>query len=106
MPYNDPDKQRAAQRKCYRRHTKDYTRRRNEFRRKKKLFLDWIKSSIGCQRCGFNEHPSALDFHHVDGKDKGMTTLGAKDWGPKKIQKEIMKCVVHCANCHRITHLA
>lgn len=57
-----------------------------------------------CERCGigYPELPScAFDFHHINPKEKdGWAGFGK--WGWDKIQKEINKCKLLCANCHRI----
>jgi hypothetical protein len=78
--------------------------RRTQYLKLKRM-IDEIKlASGGCSRCGFDEHPAALDFHHRDDEEK-LFSIGA---GPcqyswAKILEEIAKCDVLCANCHRIT---
>ncbi len=55
--------------------------------------------------CGYSKCPGALDFHHRDPKKKdfGLAVKGlTRSW--EKIQKEIDKCVLVCANCHREIH--
>lgn len=56
----------------------------------------------GCVRCGEN-HPSCLDFHHPD-DNKELTIGGPGDHGYLRVKKEIEKCIVLCANCHRKHH--
>lgn len=58
-----------------------------------------------CQICGYSRCLVALDFHHIDEKSKefelsqrGLT----RSWA--KIQLELSKCVLVCANCHREIH--
>lgn len=56
-----------------------------------------------CAECGFNKHPAALEFHHVN-QDKEFT-IGAvsnKSW--EVIKKELDKCMLLCSNCHRARH--
>jgi 5-methylcytosine-specific restriction endonuclease McrA len=58
-----------------------------------------------CALCGYNRCPSALDFHHRDPrkKDFGLSVRGlTRSW--EKIKKEIDKCILICANCHREVH--
>lgn len=56
-----------------------------------------------CQRCGYNKCISALVFHHRDGKDFGIGKDGhTRSW--ERIQKELDKCDLLCANCHAETH--
>ena len=52
--------------------------------------------------CG-ESHPACLDFHHLT-KDKQINIADAKGWGLARIMKEIKKCTVICANCHRKLH--
>ena len=66
----------------------------------------WVlfKSTLKCTNCGEN-HPAALDFHHVEKHPDNrhvynLTANGAY----KKAAKEIEKCIVLCANCHRKVH--
>ncbi len=57
-----------------------------------------------CMHCGGKFHPSVYDFHHVNPSEKeGLLSkiLGAS-W--IKIQKELDKCILLCANCHRLEH--
>lgn len=64
--------------------------------------LRTIKVEMGCLRCGFDECPEALEFHHRDGEVK-LFNLGARlDASWSKIEAEIAKCDVLCANCHRM----
>jgi len=58
-----------------------------------------------CEICGYNRYIGALDFHHLDEtkKDFGLSMRGlTRSWGA--IQKEIEKCILVCANCHREIH--
>lgn len=55
-----------------------------------------------CQVCGYGKYPGALDLHHIDPStkefgigDKGYT----RSW--EKVRKELDKCILVCANCHR-----
>lgn len=46
---------------------------------------------------------SCLDFHHIEGK-KGGDIYPTRATNRKRFEKEISKCVVLCANCHRKLH--
>ena len=68
----------------------------------KQLAINEIKIDSGCVDCGYAEHPVALDFDHVRGiKEYGIAQM-RKKFTLKKLLKEIEKCEVRCANCHRI----
>lgn len=68
---------------------------------------DEIKLLLGCSKCGYAEHPRALDFHHRERSTKEFEISSGVGtaMGLTKLLKEISKCGVLCANCHRIeTH--
>jgi len=58
-----------------------------------------------CSRCGYNKDPAALEFHHHSG-DKSFTIGAAANRGWEAVKRELAKCVLICANCHRIEHSA
>ncbi len=58
-----------------------------------------------CQICGYDKYVGALEFHHVNGKNKefDLSTRGlTRSWA--RVKKEVEKCVLVCANCHREIH--
>lgn len=58
-----------------------------------------------CVFCGYCRDIAALDFHHLDEtqKDFGLSQKGlTRSW--QKIQEELGKCILVCANCHREIH--
>jgi hypothetical protein len=58
-----------------------------------------------CFHCGIvSEHRSIYDFHHLDKttKEADPGSLLHHSW--TRIQKELDKCILLCANCHRIEH--
>ena len=61
------------------------------------------KQTHPCVCCGESE-AVCLDFHHTDPSTKefGIACGLQRSWA--KILKEIKKCVVVCANCHRKVH--
>ncbi len=69
--------------------------------------IDEFKLERGCADCGFNKHPAALEFDHRPGtvKEFGISQLRScwkRSWLKAAILKEIEKCDVVCANCHRV----
>lgn len=101
---NNPEKVREQRRQ----HRKRYRERENKLRKLRlKKIHEWInnyKLSKGCAICGYNKCAEALDFHHTGDKDIGIARLINKDKSIEKIKKEIDKCVIRCANCHRELH--
>lgn len=57
-----------------------------------------------CSICGYNKCPAALEFHHTDPTQKEFQINKRWSMSDVAIQKEIDKCVLLCANCHRETH--
>ena len=59
-----------------------------------------------CIDCGFKAHLAALEFDHVDPSTKKFEIgrrICQKDY--LELLDEVKKCVLRCANCHRIkTH--
>jgi hypothetical protein len=67
----------------------------------KRAFVDAQRTQ--CVKCG-ETRSYVLDFHHKNETEKSFT-IGAMKRGNKDIiQKELDKCVVLCANCHRELH--
>lgn len=71
--------------------------------------MHWInkyKVMKGCQTCGYSLHPVALDFDHVDPATKRFNISHRTDRATlKSLVAEIRRCVILCANCHRIKTL-
>ena len=57
-----------------------------------------------CERCGWHENQSGLQFHHKDPIQKEFIigNVANKSWD--SIKKEMQKCILLCANCHAIEH--
>jgi hypothetical protein len=63
-----------------------------------------IKEASGCVDCGINNH-IILDFDHLRNKKYNISRMIHDGFSWKAIKKEIEKCEIVCANCHRIrTH--
>lgn len=72
-------------------------------KRRQKIKLMAIEYKGGkCQICGYDKYPGALDLHHLDSSQKSFG-IGARGYTRSwdKIQKELDKCILVCANCHR-----
>jgi len=55
-----------------------------------------------CKICGFNDYISALEFHHLNPEHKEFTI--SKYYNLEEAKKELSKCLLVCANCHRGIH--
>lgn len=93
-------------RKCKGKHQSNsfyqYQKQRSITRKQK------LVSMLGgkCLNCGYSKSLRALDFHHLDPSKKEIRLdsrkLAGSSW--KRILKEVEKCVLLCANCHREVH--
>lgn len=74
-------------------------------RKKIRKWLQEYKKTLKCERCTEN-HPACLDFHHVAGKkDIEISKIVNCGRSIESIKKEMAKCIVLCANCHRKEHI-
>ena len=63
--------------------------------------LSEIKEASGCMDCGVT-NPIVLDFDHLKDKKYNISRMIHDGFSWAAIKKEIEKCEVVCANCHRI----
>ena len=97
---------REYQKNWYKQNRQKVMEQSNSYRKNiKKWFAEEIVAKASCKNCGFN-HPGALEFHHRDpsSKDNAIADMIATKRSKEAILKEIDKCDVLCANCHRIHH--
>jgi hypothetical protein len=104
MPAKTKEKRNALNRASYARN-KD---KRQKINREKKASAKekWrqYKSTLSCVQCGQN-HPATLDFHHIEKHPSNLKVNKlVTNHAFKKAIEEIKKCLVLCANCHRIHH--
>lgn len=77
---------------------------KQNLRKKQQQWLDNFKKNTKCIECGFNDY-RALEFHHLYNKKFDISTgLSTSHLNLECIEKELNKCVIICANCHRILH--
>lgn len=73
----------------------------NAKKRQKQKLVDYKGGK--CEICGYNKCIEALDFHHLNPNEKDFG-LSKKYISFKKAKKEVDKCILVCANCHREIH--
>lgn len=75
-------------------------RTKGKNRQLKKQFIDLAGGC--CQRCGYNEFISALEFHHVYPSEKRATpTVVIYKNNFNKTWEELDKCCLLCSICHK-----
>lgn len=59
-----------------------------------------------CERCGYNKNIAGFDFHHKDPTQKEfkLDIRKLSNSSMKVLMKEVDKCELLCANCHREEH--
>jgi hypothetical protein len=65
-----------------------------------------FKNRMGgkCSICGYDKCLDALDFHHVDPSQKEFSFRDRRGISRERLEIELAKCVLVCANCHREIH--
>ena len=95
------------------RHPEAFKLKVTQNRANKKIVYDLIADEVndykvkkGCAHCGYTRWKKAvsLDFHHENREDKiiNVSSHWKTSWKQyEKMKKEMEKCIVLCANCHR-----
>ena len=82
--------------------TNSVRERVNQYRHATKKALVEYKGGK-CIRCGYNKCLNALQFHHLNPKEKDFNL--SKSTKPfEELKKEVDKCILVCANCHAEIH--
>jgi transcription elongation factor Elf1 len=66
------------------------------------VFQKW-RETLKCCRCG-EADAACLEFHHSDPSQKELGVIKMITRSMGAVLKELKKCVVVCANCHRRIH--
>jgi len=59
-----------------------------------------------CEICGYCKNIAALEFHHINPEEKKFNVDMRKfsNMNLEKLEAELEKCILICANCHRELH--
>lgn len=95
---NDPRYKEARLRHYYK-NKEQYRERNRKARVRMRKLVDSYKN-IPCRDCDITYPPYVMQFDHTsDNKEYNVSSL-IRHNNVKKIEKEIAKCEVVCANCH------
>ncbi len=104
MPYKDVEKRREAIRRHYYNNKAAYLAKNNRRRRELKNKINSLKQSTPCADCNKSYPYYVMDFDHL-GDKKFLISHLVKVNNLTLMKKELAKCEIVCANCHRIrTH--
>ena len=92
----------AYKKKHYEENKQYYLDKAKAYRQTCRENLNNYKSSLVCTKCGENRW-WLLDFHHENPEEKDGE-ISSLVGSPSKLKKELEKCIVLCANCHRDLH--
>lgn len=84
------------------RNSRNYQRVKNRRQATKEKAIEYKGGK--CQKCGYNKCSWVFDFHHLDKNKKDFTLSSYLTLSWEKIKKELDKCIMVCANCHREIH--
>lgn len=88
----------------YKIRSRNITRSQSVVNWRKRTKLKLVEYKGGkCEKCGYNKCLEALQFHHLNPKEKDFTIAG-KSWSFDKLKLEVDKCSLLCANCHIEEH--
>ncbi len=84
---------------CYNRYKYQYVKDR------KKAFVRSLGNE--CEKCGIkhdDKNTAIFDFHHRNEKTKKADWTRMRNWSLERQRDELKKCILVCANCHRLIH--
>ena len=109
MPYKDRQKRRRHHAKYMREVWYPQNRKKHigyvkNLKTKIKLYIENYKKNRACIDCGFSgkHFPQVLEFDHLKGKKFEIGSWSHSVLSLEKVNLEIKKCELVCANCHRI----
>jgi len=105
MATKDPARRREHNLRYYEGGGKERIIERNRANRaRNKEYVRAIKAKAPCADCGKKFPPVCMDFDHLPGeeKDRNVSNLVGAGASIARLDTEIAKCEVVCANCHRI----
>ena len=94
------DCQKEYRSKHYANNKEQYLEKNRRLNNRNTEFVYNYLLSHPCVDCG-EDDPIVLDFDHQSNKTMGISEMTRDSYSVERIEKEILKCDVRCANCHR-----
>ena len=112
MPYKNKQRRKEYQSRYmrevwYPKNKKIHIFRIRKIKNKVSNYIAEFKRRGKCVDCGFSgkKYPFVLDFHHLRDKKFSIASFSSFIVSLDTLNKEISKCELICANCHRIRTL-
>ena len=104
MPWKDREKQREAIRKHYRENKQYYIDKAYKKRDTLRRWVYDLKNNTPCTDCGIQYPYYVTDFDHIEERGVKLNTISKLiNMGSTiQVKRELEKCDLVCANCHRI----
>ena len=102
MAYKNIEDRRAASKRHYQLNKQRYLDRNVKYRARIRELVRAIKEKSPCADCGTSYPYYVMDFDHLEASEKINDINFLSSTGRiGALKKEIEKCEVVCANCHR-----
>ncbi len=107
MPYKDRERRlsanRLAHQKWYAKNAERVKRDARAYKLSVKAAVNLIKESTPCLDCHKYYPACVMEFDHVRGeKEAAVAQSWHLGWSLERTMREIEKCELRCANCHRV----
>lgn len=74
----------------------------SKYKQSVKEYVRSLKEGKPCVDCGGVFHFAAMDFDHLPGFTKSCTVSLMASASRETVDREVAKCELVCANCHRV----
>ena len=102
MAYRNPEDQKSASKRHYEANKQRYLDRNKRYRQVIIRYVNEIKQKTPCADCGQHYPSYVMDFDHLDNAEKqGIVSFFCNTGRIAAAKREIQKCEIVCANCHR-----
>lgn len=97
MPSKSPEAHRAAVKKHYDNHKDYYAEKNQRAKARKAAYIRSLRCEP-CADCGQTKPWYVMQFDHLHDKKWPISSMSSQSW--KRIEAELAKCELVCADCH------